>query len=820
MKEIFERLFTFDDRAVAPVLGVALLFAIAAIALSAWQTTVIPQQNKEVEFDHYGDVQGDLEDLRSAHLQAVSTGQSQAPTIELGASYRSRMVGVNPPDPVGTLETEELQGRYEIRNAPSMTSGEAVTTTDVCGTANPKTDAVRYDPSYNRLSDDETPPIVYENTVLYREGLVGTPDSNQAIIQDSNIDIQPFHSQVQRSSPTTSLTLSSEGYQVEKDLKESATPVLLVPTDIPVETWRNKLLKPSGNEYVESVTTESNGNRIKIQLANLEPKTSNRWTVRCAITTTGETTTVPKNLDKSPLIKNGGFGRGGITEHTVDSNTDTVTLPNGKWIEIASISQLNFLGADEPVGVTGNDLNGGDGIAVEYKISDGRSDEVVYVKVAVTKGSDGWQDKVVMMGNSPNNYQDGPTLTDQAANKILENGDINVLDPANYEAATFDTQEGNFGAYVREVRKMEDATIQTTDLQGRIDMEVLTGDLTLDVQDDDERQSYVKGDTSRITFDVTATGTTDAPENVDLKVSKSGSDGLTESPRSDRVTVSGLDDDTESFTLTWEIDDWNNLDSGTYDVLIESENDQAFATVDIIDRGNENFVVEIVDTDAPVEYREPLTADVKVTNNGDSAGQAQPQLSVAGSSGPQDQFNLPPGESKTVTMEYDTADVDTDNLDQEVQMKATTDDDVDKRSVVIESPSVITEPDMEDVQAGGSGLDQTMEFTLGEDTDGATIVLDLGDTGSSVEYDLSDGNWVLVEGNGQLQAQENNGRTEVEYQTHQSRDNEGDTIEIRATNVNTEDADPGIYYDVEYELTSANNYPQGETNSTSFETTE
>ena len=819
MKESLERLFQSDNRAVAPVLGVALLFAIAAIALSAWQTTVIPQQNKEVEFDHYGDIREDMGDLRQAHQEVATSGEPQSPTLRLGASYRPRVFGVNPPNPLGSVETESL-GSYEIQGAPSFTSGEDVTTGDVCGEPNPETVALRYDPSYNRLSDDDTPPIVYENTVTYREGL--SPETTQVLIQGSNINILPVQSEVQRSSPTTSLTLASEGFQVEKDLKANATPILLVPTDISDDTWRDELLTPSSNPYVTSVT--QSGDRVAIQLANLESQSSSRWTVRCAITTTGETSSVPQNLDRPPFVQNGGFGRGGITEHTVDSNTDTVTLPNGKWIEIDSISELNFLGADTTA-VAGDDDVSGEGIAVEYKISDGRSDEVVYLKVGVTRNPDGTlQDKVVKMG-PPGDYQDAPTLTDRAAKKILENGDVNVLDPANYEAETFDTQDGNFGAYVQDVKRMEGATIQTTDLQGRVDMEVLTGDLTLDVENDDERQTYVEGNTSEISFDVTASGTTDAPENVDLKVSQSGSDGLVEPPRSDRETID-LDGGSEEFTLTWE-PDWNDVGGGTYDVLMEGETDQSFASVRVIQEGGAFVEVETLDHNAPVEYGDDLIATVQVENVGDTEADDTIELSVADSCCPneaKESVNLDPGESKNVTLTYDTGELDTDSTG-EVTMVAQSSNynSKDSREVEITEPTIIEDPTVEDIQAGQERVNQTMGFRLGEDTGQASIKIDLSDTGDAVSYNTnSDAHWTVVEGDGSISLNTNNDRvTSVIYTTSQSSGLEGERIRIAADYTDTTDAEVNsiVKYDVPFELTSADNYPAGETNSTTFETT-
>jgi hypothetical protein len=729
---------------------------------------------------------------------------------------------VNPPNPLGSVETESL-GSYEIQGAPSFTSGEDVTTGDVCGESKPETDALRYDPSYNRLSDDDTPPIVYESTVQYRDGL--SPETTQVLIQGSNINILPVQSEVQRSSPSTSLTLASEGFQVEKNLKANATPILLVPTDIPVGTWRDELLTPSSNPYVKSVTKP--GDRVKIQLANLEPQSSSRWTVRCAITTTGETSSVPRNLDTPPFVQNGGFGRGGITEHTVDSNTDTVTLPNGKWIEIDSISELNFLGA-ETTAVTGDDnVNNGEGIVAEYKISDGRTDEVVYLKVGVTKDSNGdLQDRKILMGPSAGNYQ-SLTLTDRAANKILENGDVNVLDPANYKAETFDTQEDSFGGYVQDVKRMEDATIRTTDLQGRVDMEVLTGDLTLDVEADDERQTYVEGNTSEITFNITASGTTDAPENVDLKVSQSGSSDLLESPRSDRKTID-LDDRTKpkEFTLTWE-PDWNDVGGETYDVLVDGESDQSFARVRVIQEDSAFIEVETLDHNAPVEYGDDLTATVRAENVGDTEKEDTIELSVADSCCPNEateSVNLEPGESQNVTLTYDTGELDTDSIG-EVNMVAQSGNfnSKDTREVEITEPTIIEDPTVDDIQAGQERVKQKIGFRLGEDTGQASIEIDLTDTGDAVSYSPdSDAHWTVENGDGSISLNTNNDQvTSVIYTTSQSSNLEGERISIAADYTDTTDAEVNsiVKYDVPFELTSADNYPAGETNSTSFETT-
>ena len=295
MKESLERLFQSDNRAVAPVLGVALLFAIAAIALSAWQTTVIPQQNKEVEFDHYGDIRQDMGDLRQAHQEVATSGQPQSPTLRLGASYRPRVFGVNPPNPQGSLETESL-GTYQIQDANA-------TARNICG-AEPQTDALRYDPSYNRLSNTDTPPIVYENTVTYREeGLRGSPETTQVIIQGSNINLLPLQSGVNRSSPSTSVTLASEGFQGEKELSESATPTLVVPTNIRAGVWEDELLGDSVSDVLSEGEALPDGEVVgenEVGIVLNEKGDPFPWTVRCAITTTGDTSTNYSDLYVPP----------------------------------------------------------------------------------------------------------------------------------------------------------------------------------------------------------------------------------------------------------------------------------------------------------------------------------------------------------------------------------------------------------------------------------------------------------------------------------------------------------------------------------------
>lgn len=94
-----------DDRGVAPLIGFILLFAMLIIVFAGYQTTVIPQHNADVEFEHYQTAQDDMTEIRSAIFEARTTGKPQSTTFKLGVNYPPRIISLNPPPAIGTLTT-------------------------------------------------------------------------------------------------------------------------------------------------------------------------------------------------------------------------------------------------------------------------------------------------------------------------------------------------------------------------------------------------------------------------------------------------------------------------------------------------------------------------------------------------------------------------------------------------------------------------------------------------------------------------------------------------------------------------------------------
>ncbi len=798
-----------DARAQSVVVGSLVMFAIFVISFSSYQAFVVPNQNAQVEFNHYTEVRDDMQELRQAHLATVDDGEPRSPSVQLGTTYNERVLAVNPPNPQGTLRSEEV-GEFRLQDAPGLESGANIDTEDVCGTNRPESKAVRYEPSYARLSDAEAGPIVYESTVLYRETGDGDVilDSDQLVIQGSRINLVPLRSELAQSGRSTSFGMSSNGYGVEKRLQSGATPTVVIPTSLSASDWEELL----ASENVDSVSDHPEG--VEVTLG------ADAWRVRCAVTSDAE---APSVVPPEPESTSLAFGQGGVTDYSAGNTEDTVTVANGLWTNIDKIAEMR-LGGSRTTSLSGDDdVNSGEGVVAEFKIEDGTDDDVTFAKVAVSKDSSGqFQDRLVQLSDSPDNNEQTATLTADAAERILDGGQTDVLSVDSYTKTSFDRSDGNFGGYVETIEQMEDATIQTVDIRGRLGVEIVSGQVDLEIDADDRSQSYVYKSTDEIEFEVTAEGEADG-QDVDLEIKDSGGQEVDSAkPRADRETLDF--DGTKTFTLTW-TPDWDDLSSGeTYEAVVTSEDDEEVATVTIAQEDNPYFDVEIDGTNSPVDYSDELLVNITVENIGDASGQPQPQVSVADQDGDsQSGDTLAPGESQTFNISYDTSNIDTSNTG-ELTLTATTDDEQAERTVRVENPDIIRNPDADDLSTNESSTAQNISFELGKDLDAGNdqIRIDVTDTADDVSYDTSDSSWNVVSGDGSVSnVNSNNGRVQSVTYDVEGDDDSGDEITIEADNVNTSAADAGNSYTVEYRVESANDYPEGsngDTDTTSFST--
>jgi hypothetical protein len=94
-----------EERAVSELLGGIFLFALLLAVVVLAQVALVPTLNQQVEYEHSLRAQGDLQDLQSAVSRSVNTGGAETVPIEMGVTYPSRFLLLNPPPAAGELRT-------------------------------------------------------------------------------------------------------------------------------------------------------------------------------------------------------------------------------------------------------------------------------------------------------------------------------------------------------------------------------------------------------------------------------------------------------------------------------------------------------------------------------------------------------------------------------------------------------------------------------------------------------------------------------------------------------------------------------------------
>ena len=186
-----------DRRAQSVQIGAVLLFAVLVIAFSSYQAFVVPNQNREVEFNHNQEVQSQLQDLRNALVSVSSTGDRSV-SVRLGAQYPSRAIARNPGRPSGSLRTVGTTDEsVALTIANAQTAGE---TGDFWNqTQSYNTGGIAYQPQYNAYTG--APETVYDNTILYNSFRTGTVTvANQSFIDGTDISLTVLNGSLSRSS--------------------------------------------------------------------------------------------------------------------------------------------------------------------------------------------------------------------------------------------------------------------------------------------------------------------------------------------------------------------------------------------------------------------------------------------------------------------------------------------------------------------------------------------------------------------------------------------------------------------------------------------
>ncbi|MFB6178154.1 MAG: hypothetical protein ABEI77_00335 [Halorientalis sp.] len=267
-----------DERAQAMQIGAVLLFGALIILLSTYQAFVIPNQNRQIEFNHNQKVQQQVQDLRNAIVSTAGGGSGRSVSVPLGVRYPSRIVAVNPGPAVGSLRTVGTSDptiAAAVRNA--TTAGETGDFWDG-GTHTYSTGGLVYQPDYNEYT--QAPRTIYENTVLYnRFRSRNLTITGQRLIDDKRIHLVTLNGSLSVSQATaTAVDVQAVSSSTRTVSVTNPSPnrnvTIAVPTQLNASTWRSllssELVKHGGHVYNVS-TNPIPGSPFNQLLVKLEP---------------------------------------------------------------------------------------------------------------------------------------------------------------------------------------------------------------------------------------------------------------------------------------------------------------------------------------------------------------------------------------------------------------------------------------------------------------------------------------------------------------------------------------------------------------------
>ena len=232
-----------DERAVSPVVGFVLIFALIMIVFTLYQSSVVPAQNEEIEFKHSQTVEGEMSRLNDAMQQASTSGVPQSVTIDTGVQYPDRALAINPGSPAGSLTTSDPQtvAISGLSDGSSYWDGTKRTF---------DTRLVRYRANYNLLQQETTYTLENGMFVKNYESDNSRLESNGSVISNEGrrINLALVGGNYQKSAITTSVTAQPVSTSTEYlHLDSDGSGRITVPTTLDRSQWQRML---DGKEHV------------------------------------------------------------------------------------------------------------------------------------------------------------------------------------------------------------------------------------------------------------------------------------------------------------------------------------------------------------------------------------------------------------------------------------------------------------------------------------------------------------------------------------------------------------------------------------------
>ena len=265
--------FRGDERAQSVVIGSLLVFTILVLSFSGYQAFVVPNQNAQVEIDHSQTVKDQFAELRTNAVNAVDSDTTRSTNIDLGPTYPTRAVALNPPPAAGKLQTR-AEGDVSIE--------ESGTTRNVCsdGETTPTTRSLVYTPSYNEFRQPES--VGYESRVVSRQFRSGSL-FDQRLVRSGSSEISLYlltGSVDENGVDTYSLELNAS----DEYTTTLTDPTITVPSRFDVGTWNGEILVDHSDVIAmpatgDRVELDFNGGdyRVSCAVVGLDDDPARRW---------------------------------------------------------------------------------------------------------------------------------------------------------------------------------------------------------------------------------------------------------------------------------------------------------------------------------------------------------------------------------------------------------------------------------------------------------------------------------------------------------------------------------------------------------------
>lgn len=178
-----------DERGQSIQVGAILLFGVLIILLATYQAFVVPNQNREVEARHLAEISTDMAELRDAIVSLPGRATDRSVTLQLGTTYPSRVVGLNPGPPTGAIRTGGTGTEDVNVTVANAVAAHAEVDDRWDGTNRSyNSGSLAYTPNYNEFRN--APTIGYDNSLLYHRFRDGTiTRSGQRVIDGREITL-------------------------------------------------------------------------------------------------------------------------------------------------------------------------------------------------------------------------------------------------------------------------------------------------------------------------------------------------------------------------------------------------------------------------------------------------------------------------------------------------------------------------------------------------------------------------------------------------------------------------------------------------------